>query len=316
VVERTATGWRLAGDADEPPSPARCRVRCVGLTGYRSARRTLQAAVAIGRTFDQDVLLAVAGGHGDLHTDLLELQQRDLIRVTTGGPRPSFTFRHALTQEAAYDSMLVKRRRALHLRVAEALEAANGERLEDAAPSLARHFGEAGVDEATLKYAAMAGDAAARLYANAEAEAHYRVGIDVARRIGVDPTLLRSLYERRGNALELAARHDDAIGNYEEMRSVAVEIGDELMELGANTAIALLYSTATPLFDPERGRRLSEANVAWRAGSATEGPGTALWSSWSPTSTAVAAFDGRRGREVLASRELTDAGSSPSRSTT
>ena len=146
--------------------------------------------------------------------------------------------------------------------MAEALESANGDRVEDVAPLLVRHFGEAGEDEATLRYAVIAGDAAARLYANAEAEAQYRTALDAARRVGAEPSLLRSVYERRGTALELAGRYDDVIANYEEMRSVAREVGDEAMELGADTAFALLYSTATPRFDPELGRRLSKQNVA------------------------------------------------------
>jgi tetratricopeptide (TPR) repeat protein len=69
------------------------------------------------------------------------------------------------------------------------------------------------------------------------------------------------MYERRGSALELLGRYDDAIANYEEMRAEAVERGDDAMELAANSMIALLYSTATPKFDPPLGRRLSEENV-------------------------------------------------------
>ena len=107
----------------------------------------------------------------------------------------------------------------------------------------------------------MAGDAAARLHANAEAEAHYRIGVDVARRIGAPSSLLRTMYERRGSALELLGRYDDAIANYEEMHDEAVTRGDEAMELAANSTIALLYSTATPKFDPPLGRRLSEEAV-------------------------------------------------------
>ncbi len=80
-------------------------------------------------------------------------------------------------------------------------------------------------------------------------------------RIGAASALLRSTFERRGSALELAGRHRDAVANYEEMRSIARERGDEAMELAANGAMALLYATASPLFDAERGRRLSEENA-------------------------------------------------------
>jgi class 3 adenylate cyclase/tetratricopeptide (TPR) repeat protein len=263
VVERTDGGWRLAGDASELAIPDTIQsLITVGLDRLpEGTRRTLQAASVIGRTFDEDLLLAVTEG-GDLRTDLDELERHDLIRGAGRAPRPRYTFRHALTQEAAYGSLLVKRRRAIHRRVAQTLEAANADRLEEVAPLLTAHYGEAGEDEATLRYAALAGDAAARLYANAEAESHFRAALDVGRRIGAEPSLLASLYERRGTALELAGRYDDAIANYEEMRRVAREIGDEPMQLRANTAFALLYSTASPKFDPELGRRLSEDNVA------------------------------------------------------
>ena len=69
------------------------------------------------------------------------------------------------------------------------------------------------------------------------------------------------MYERRGSALELLGRYDDAIANYQEMHVEAVARGDEAMELAANSMIALLYSTATPKFDPALGRRLSEEAV-------------------------------------------------------
>jgi class 3 adenylate cyclase/tetratricopeptide (TPR) repeat protein len=264
VVERTAEGWRLAGDVAEVAIPDTVQsLITAGLDRLpESTRRTVQAAAVIGRTFDEDVLLAVADADGDIGADLRELERLDLIRATAGTPRHEYTFRHALTHEAAYSSLLLKRRRSVHRRVAEALEGGDPARLEEVAPLLVRHFGEAGDDAATLRYAVMAGDAAARLYAHAEAEAHYRVGLDVGRRIGAERPLLRSMYERRGTALELAGRHADAIVNYEEMVSEARTSGDEAMELAANSAIALLYSTASSVSDPELGRRLSEENVS------------------------------------------------------
>ena len=214
----------------------------------------------IGRTFAEEVLIAVAG-RPEVRDDLHELVRRDVIRVSEDGSEGDFTFRHALTQEAAYSTLLAKHRRATHRRVAEVLEETAGDRLEEVAPQLVRHFSEAGEDAQTLTYAAMAGDAAARLHANAEAEAHYRTGLDVARRIAAPSTLLRTMYERRGSALELTGRYDDAIANYEEMQAEAEARGDDGMELAANSMIALLYSTATPKFDPPLGRRLSEEAV-------------------------------------------------------
>lgn len=262
VVERVGDTLRLTDRATEIAIPGTVQsLITVGLDRLpERTRRTLQTAAVIGRTFDEEVLRAVVDD-GDVEADLRELERRDLIRAAAGSSRPTFTFRHALTQEAAYGSLLAKTRRSVHRKVARGLETASAERLDDVAPVLTHHFAEAGEDEATLRYAVLAGDAAARLYANAEAEAHYRTALDVALRIGAEPSIVRSMFERRGTALELAGRHQEAVGNYEEMRTVAQERGDEPMALAANGAIALLYSTASPLFDAERGRRLSEENA-------------------------------------------------------
>jgi tetratricopeptide (TPR) repeat protein len=127
---------------------------------------------------------------------------------------------------------------------------------------------EAGDDEATLRFAMLAGDTARRLYANSEAAAHYRTAIDAGLRLGADSEVLRSAFGERGGSLEVAGRHHEAVAEYEEMRKIARERGDEAMELDANMAIALLYGTPSPLFDPEVGRELSEENavVARRLG--------------------------------------------------
>src|SRR5687768_4433649 len=262
VVERGDEGWRLTADTTEIVIPATIQsLITVGLDRLpESTRRTAQTAAVIGRTFEEELLVAVAG-RADIRDDLRELVRRDLIRITGAGSPAEFTFRHALTQEAAYGTLLAKHRRATHRRVAEVLEETAGERLDEVASQLVRHFSEAGEDGSTVTYASKAGDAAARPYANAEAEAHYRTGLAAARRIAAPSPLLRSMYERRGSALELIGRYDDAIENYDEMRAEAVARGDDAMELSAHSSIALLYATATPKFDPELGRRLSEELV-------------------------------------------------------
>ena len=262
VAGRDDDGWRLASDSANVAIPDSIQslitVRLDRLS--EGARRTLQSAAVIGRSFDEELLRTVVGA-SDVGPELDELAERELIRAEARAGRGEYTFRHALTQDAAYGTLLVKHRRALHRRVALALQAAGQERLDEVAALLARHFSEAGDDEATLKYAVVAGEAAARLYANEEAAAHYRVGLDAALRIGAEPALLRSLFERRGSALELLGRYDDAIANYEEMLAVARAASEERIELAARTAIAVLYATHTPKFDPERGRQLAEENV-------------------------------------------------------
>jgi tetratricopeptide (TPR) repeat protein len=224
-------------------------------------RRTLQLASVIGRSFTEPVLGAVAGDGAELRGRLGTLERAGLIRESARTPEREYAFHHSLTQEAAYGTILRRERRALHLRVASALEALYANRLEDFAPLLARHFQEAGEDERTLRYGRLAGDHAARLYANAEAETHYRAAIEAARRLGAHDEVFGHLYPGRGRALELAARFDEAETNYQEMRTTAEESGNRTAELEATMALTTLYATPTPKFDITNGRNASQQAV-------------------------------------------------------
>jgi class 3 adenylate cyclase len=262
ALERSGDVLRLSDDAavDAIPNTVQSLIT-VGLDRLpERARRTLQTAAVIGRTFDEEVLRSVTEDD-DVRGDLQELERRDLIRAVAGAAR-SFTFRHALTQEAAYGSLLARHRREIHHRVAEGIEAASPGRLDDVAALLAQHYEASGDDEATLRFALLAGDTARRLYANSEAAAHYRTAIDAGLRLGASSDVLRDAFGKRGGSLEVAGRHREAVAEYGEMRTIARERGDEAMELDANMAMALLYGTPSPLFDPELGRRLSEENAA------------------------------------------------------
>jgi class 3 adenylate cyclase/tetratricopeptide (TPR) repeat protein len=226
------------------------------------ARYTLQLASVIGRSFSQPVLHSVAGDGGELERRLSRLEKVGLIHLTAASPEREYTFRHSLTQEATYDTILLRGRRELHQRVGEALEELYASRIEEFAPLLARHFQEAGDDERTLSYATTAGDSAARLYANAEAVTHYSAAIRAADRMGVLERSLEHLYMGRGRALVLGGRFDEAVANYEEMETAAQTAGDPATVLQARLTLTTLYSTPTAKFDPMRGRELSEETLS------------------------------------------------------
>jgi class 3 adenylate cyclase/tetratricopeptide (TPR) repeat protein len=225
------------------------------------ARRTLQFASVIGRSFTEPVLGAVAGDGAELPGRLRELERAGLIRETGRSPERDYAFHHSLTQEAAYGTILRRDRRALHLRVGAALEGLYANRLEEFAPVLAHHFREAGDDEGTLRYARLGGDHAARLYANAEAAAHYGDAIEAARRLGAYDELFGHLYPSRGRALELAGRFDEAEENYQEMRAQAEEADNRAAELEAAMSLTTLYATPTPKFDVADGRLAAQQTV-------------------------------------------------------
>ena len=226
-----------------------------------ACKHTLQLASVIGRSFSEPVLRAVAG-EADLTSSLRTLERMGLISETARTPDREYAFHHSLTQDATYGTILLRRRRELHQRVGEAFEERYANRLDEFAPVLAHHFREAGDDRRTLRYATLAGDNAARLYANAEAAAQYATAIDAARRLEAWTEAIAHLYPGRGRVLELASRYDEAVANYEEMAAVATDAGDRGGVLGAEMALTTIRATPTPMFDLTKGRELAERTIA------------------------------------------------------
>jgi predicted ATPase/class 3 adenylate cyclase len=225
-------------------------------------RRTLQLASVIGRAFAYRVLERVAETPQALDSYLKTLQRADLIHVAAHTSEPVYEFRHELTRDAAYASILRRHRRTYHRQAGEAIEALFGERLEEQADRLAYHFDEAGDDERALKYTTLAGDVAARLYAAAEAIAHYTRAVGIATRRVASGEQLTYLYMSRGRMFEVSGRHKEAAASYRELERLARERGDRSLELAALIPWATIHSTYTAEFDPEQGQALSERALA------------------------------------------------------
>ncbi|HUP81593.1 MAG TPA: tetratricopeptide repeat protein, partial [Pirellula sp.] len=214
------------------------------------SRHVLQNAAVIGRSFDLRVLKRLTHLNGGLDSHIQYLREASLIEPA----RDEYMFRHVLIQEAAYDSILLKKRVELHHQIGEALEELNEDRIEEFAPLLAYHF-YAAQDSHSLKYDLLAGEKAARLYANAEAATHFRRALEVAKRNGSDHHQLIQLYTQLGSVLELSGRYEQALENYEEMRAFGREQGENPTELSALMAKATIYSTYTPSHDPALSER-------------------------------------------------------------
>jgi DNA-binding SARP family transcriptional activator/class 3 adenylate cyclase/tetratricopeptide (TPR) repeat protein len=139
------------------------------------ARRALQLASIIGRIFAHPVLFAVAPSSPDaLDAHLLTLQRAQLIRERARVPEREYAFKHVLTQEAAYNSLLRGERRACHRQVAETLERLYAERIEEYLGLLAHHWERAEESERAMDYLVRAGDQARVAYANEEAIDYYQ----------------------------------------------------------------------------------------------------------------------------------------------
>jgi predicted ATPase/class 3 adenylate cyclase len=137
------------------------------------ARHTLQLASVIGRIFSHR-LLADIDPRSELDERLVTLQRAQMIRERSRLPEREYIFKHHLTQEAAYNGLLNRERRAYHRQVAEALERLYSGRLEEPLGLLARHWDRAGEPERAVPYLLRAGEQARIAYANEEAITHFR----------------------------------------------------------------------------------------------------------------------------------------------
>ena len=122
------------------------------------AKRLLQTAAVIGTEVPYPLLTAIADlPDADLRRHLAHLQAAEFLYETRLFPELEHTFKHALTHEVAYGSLLQERRRALHARIVEILEALVGDQLNEQVERLAHHALRGEVCDKALTYCRQAG---------------------------------------------------------------------------------------------------------------------------------------------------------------
>ena len=184
-------------------------------------KQTLQRASVIGRIFQSRVLAYIYKERASnrLEAALGELQRREFIQSreqqaseTAGLEEGEYIFKHAITHDVAYDSMLFTRRKELHQLVAEAIESLFPGRLDELSATLGFHYERAEATERAIFYLGRAAERAKATFANAEAIAFYQSAIGQITR-GGDRQFRESewrLNEGLGDVLTLVGRHEEA----------------------------------------------------------------------------------------------------------
>jgi predicted ATPase/class 3 adenylate cyclase len=230
------------------------------------ARRTVQLASVVGRSFYYKVLAALEAGDlragAELDRNLKALMRAEMIQEAARIPEVEYRFRNPLTQEIAYHTILLKRRRELHRLVAEAIEALFPDRLAEQAPRLSFHFSEAQEPARALKYLILAADSAYCLFANTEAIRGYSEALKLAQPGQATVEQIEHLYLRRGRALELEGQFEAALANYRELEAAGLERGDRHLELAAVAAQGTIYSTPSDAFNGEKSEALAQRGLA------------------------------------------------------
>jgi hypothetical protein len=165
------------------------------------AREVAQIGAVLGRDFAYRLLHDVSElDEPALQASLERLADADLLFVEGAPPQASYRFKHALIQDAAYDSLLKSRRQALHRRAGELLRD-DPERAAAEPEVIAHHFTQAGLDDPAIEWWGKAGDQALRRSAFQEATAHLGKAIEMADKATNVSSLGQKLRVAYGNAL-------------------------------------------------------------------------------------------------------------------
>src|SRR6185295_8938344 len=195
-------------------------------------RRLVQHAAVVGRTFWEGALAVAVPGERELHQALRDLQEKDIIvpdeTMRIAGER-EYAFKHVLIRDVAYGMLPKSVRWRKHFEIGRFIEDRAGERTDEVVALLAEHYGraatlttEAGlapveaqpIHDKALHFLEAAGDAAAALYSNQEAYAHY----EAVRRIDCphDPATMARVIEKQGDVAFRMGRVGPSVELWEE----------------------------------------------------------------------------------------------------
>jgi class 3 adenylate cyclase/tetratricopeptide (TPR) repeat protein len=195
-------------------------------------KKTLQLAAVIGREFTYRLLDRLADIRERTEAYLQELQALELIYERRLFPELAYMFKHALTQDVAYNSLLIQRRQELHRLIGQALEELYADRLAEQYEVLAYHFARGEEWAKALAYFCQAAEKAAQAFANREAVALYEQALEAADHLGaaVEPETLMTIYQAKANLYFVLSDFARARAEGERLLALARRTGDRVRE--------------------------------------------------------------------------------------
>ena len=190
--------YDYAGDARSVTIPATLRDSLTArLDRFPAAKEIAQIGAAIGREFSYPLIRAIGLKTAtELDQALQQLTESGLAFRRGNPPEATYTFKHALVQDAAYDSLLKSRRQELHAMIAQVIDERFPETKDTEPERLAHHLTAAGKGEAAIPFWQKAGKQAIKRLALKEAISHLNQGMEI---IGTLPPSA----ERKGKELDL-----------------------------------------------------------------------------------------------------------------
>ncbi len=198
-------------------------------------KRTMQVASVIGRDFAFKILQSIMGVRAELKTHLLNLQGLEFIYEKNLFPELEYIFKHALTQEVAYNSLLQKRRKEIHEKIGNAIEKLYPERLEEFYEILAYHYSKSDNHEQTSHYSKLSAVKAEKNFSHNSALKFYE---DSYRALCLKPETVKNKREKikillsMNSSLSMLGMPVESLWIFEKRIEIAKELDDgELISL-------------------------------------------------------------------------------------
>jgi tetratricopeptide (TPR) repeat protein len=225
-----------------------------------SLKRIMHVASVIGREFAFRILQAIIEMKEELKSHLLNLQGLELIYEKRLFPELEYIFKHALIQEVAYNSLLLKRRKEIHEKIGRAIEEIYPDRLEEFYEMLAYHYSKSDDLDKACQYLKLSGNKSVRSYSNLEAFHFYKDAINILKQ---KPETEQNKKERlevillMANPMRISAYPEDSLKFLEEGERLSKELGDK-KSLAAISNFIGFYHVYTG--DAALGRKYQEAS--------------------------------------------------------
>ena len=248
--------WALGQDVDKMIIPETIQALLLARIDRLEdeVKQVLKLASVIGRHFLERVLAAIGEEETKLEDKLAILEHTDLIRMKDQLPEIEYIFNHALVQEAAYGSILTDSRRAIHRRIAQAIESLFADRLDEFTSLLAHHYTRAEDWDKAQEYLFKAGDQAGRMAGDSEALEHFRQAEDAYIQAFGDklsPLQRASLARKIGAALHATGHYEEALQHF---RRALLQLGVRYPTSPSRIRLSILKIFATHLLGLIRER--------------------------------------------------------------
>jgi len=204
-----------------------------------TAKRLLQTSAVIGKDVALPLLQAVTDVPEEaMHRDLGHLQAAEFLYETYVHAAPVYTFKHVLTQEVTYQSLVHRARQQYHERIAQVLEARFPEVAETQPELLAQHYTEAEQGAPAIPYWQRAGQRAVERSANSEAVSHFTTGLEILQSLPATPERARqelALQLALGTSLRMVKGHTapELESRYTRAYELSQQVGESRQQFSA-----------------------------------------------------------------------------------